>query len=424
MKQRLAIILSIFTIIFLNRADTPWAQAYFSPDDNVVQKFVSYIDDEQESIDIAIYTLTHQKIVKALINAHKRGIRVSIVIDEFSLTVNNGNPSIRSLLHADVPLYLFNPKIFYHGSTGNPQLFYNQQPFLSGYNGVSSWNQKEKLTPEQIRQLSIRPVLHHKFCIFGKNRDDAPLVWTGSFNFTFCATARNQENVLVIRDSIIINAFKNQFNIIKTKRASRLQPHAICKVQHDDYSCQLFFAPDEQALNYLIDIIDNEQESIKMAIYSISHHAVIEALIRAHNRGVKIEIVIDHGKKSIIANAGISVYQFASENYSTRAYENESTQQKENPSRRSLHAIMHNKFCIFSKNKKGRSLLWTGSINFTYFSTHLFQNNALVIDDPKIIGQFEGQFELIKNYRSKPYKKSCLKKIRKKFKNYFYKKSS
>ena len=85
-------------------------EVYFSPDDNVAQKFIDYVNHEQQRIDIAIYTLTHAGIISALINAYKRGVSVNIVIDQFSLKAVKKNNGIKKLIAANVPVYLFDPK--------------------------------------------------------------------------------------------------------------------------------------------------------------------------------------------------------------------------------------------------------------------------------------------------------------------------
>lgn len=397
--------IKILTLIMCSsvQAEQPWMRAYFSPDDKLDQKFISHIKQEQEAISVAIYTLTHKAIVQELIAAHQRGIQVTIILDEFSLIANKGNPPIQSLLKADVPVFLFNPKLFYHGGTGDAQLFYNEHPFLSSYHNLGHFNHQKKMSPEQRRQLSIRPVMHHKFCIFNKNSEDASLVWTGSFNFTHSAATKNQENALVIRDTTIVQAFKEQFEIIKQERATRIHAQNPCIGTHEKNSCQLLFTPDEHVIDRLIDLIDGEQTSIKVAIYSFSHQDVVDALIRAHNRGVHLEVVLDHGKKEQLAQAGIATYLFSPEKYASRASPDPDESYDSELTRYRSTAIMHNKFCIFGNNTKNRSLLWTGSINFTYFSTHLFQNNAMIIDDPATIAQFEKQFELIKTQRSSRY---------------------
>jgi phosphatidylserine/phosphatidylglycerophosphate/cardiolipin synthase-like enzyme len=57
---------------------------------------------------------------------------------------------------------------------------------------------------------------------------------------------------------------------------------------------------------------------------------------------------------------------------------------------------MHHKFVIFGNNIGGKSLLWTGSYNFTKSATMNNQENVLVLDEIHLIEKYGRQFELIK----------------------------
>lgn len=74
-----------------------------------------------------------------------------------------------------------------------------------------------------------------------------------------------------------------------------------------------------------------------------------------------------------------------------------------------INDIMHNKFVIFKKNVGQKSLLWTGSFNFTKSAQMKNQENVVILDDTHIIDRFEKQFELIKNRVNTP--KSTVHKV-------------
>jgi phosphatidylserine/phosphatidylglycerophosphate/cardiolipin synthase-like enzyme len=150
------------------------AAAYFSPYDKVEDKLIDSIAKENRSIRIAIYSLTHRKICDALIDAKQRNVDVEVVVDRASLRART---PIRKMVEAGVPVFVWDP-------------FPNVQP--------------------HNRSQGRRSLMHHKFCIFGDET-----VWTGSFNFTYEASRRHQENVVVLKDGMMVNDFKNQFNRIK-----------------------------------------------------------------------------------------------------------------------------------------------------------------------------------------------------------------
>lgn len=387
---------------FVTQAVGPFYDAYFSPDDNIAQKFIECVEHEQKSIDIAIYTLTHGDVIKALINAHQRNIAVTIIIDEFSLIANKTHRRrMEQIISAGIPLYLFNPKKFYYAGSGHAQLFFNQHKFLSGYQEhQSTFDHVQTLSDEQVRQLSIRPVMHHKFCIFGKNKDEKSLLWTGSFNLTFFGNTRNQENVVLTDDTDTIRLFQEQFDLIKRERTNLLTKYT----NGTTGTTEVYFAPDQDMFQRIISLIDSEKKSIKMAIYSLSHRDIIDALIRAYQKGIDVQIILDHGKKAILAHAGISVYLFVPEKFGNGKRMVADQEENNRGHHGKTYALMHNKFCLFGCNEHDKRLIWTGSTNFAYFSNLIFQNNAVVLDNPALIDKFEKQFELIKNKRARAYR--------------------
>lgn len=54
----------------------------FSPDDGITNMVIEEIDKAAKSIDVAAYSFTSAVIAEHLIKAHKKGIRVRVVLDE------------------------------------------------------------------------------------------------------------------------------------------------------------------------------------------------------------------------------------------------------------------------------------------------------------------------------------------------------
>lgn len=149
-------------------------QAFFSPHDDLKTILLDLIAQEKKSIQVAIYMFTDKELAQALIDAKKRTIDIQVVADGGCL--KDRYSKIPQLQKEGIAVYLYQPK--------------DQESMLSD-------------------------ILHHKFVIFGKNINDKTIVWTGSFNFTKSANARNQENVVVLDDASIVQQFKNQFERLK-----------------------------------------------------------------------------------------------------------------------------------------------------------------------------------------------------------------
>lgn len=106
------------------------------------------ITGARTSIDLAAYSFTSTSVAKALVDAHKRGVRVRAVLDKSQLSER------------------------YTGAT-----------FLANA-GI------------EVRINSRYAIMHNKFMVL-----DGVAVQTGSFNYTKAAAEKNAENIVVIRNN-------------------------------------------------------------------------------------------------------------------------------------------------------------------------------------------------------------------------------
>lgn len=162
----------------------PLIKAYFSPDDGIQEIQRALIEAEQKSLDIAIFSFTDTETAQALIAAHKRGVRVRIVADRGSSVGDYSK--ILLLRRAGIPVHVC-------------PVITEKQPVL------------HLDDPRFDEKAMGGALMHNKFIVFGQTAGNRPLLWTGSFNFTRSANARNQENVIILSDQGVINAFSRQF---------------------------------------------------------------------------------------------------------------------------------------------------------------------------------------------------------------------
>ena len=121
----------------------------FSPLGHCDQVMISWIDASEKKLDGAIYGLTDEPIAEALINARKRGVAVRLVHDR---TQAAGKRDVTQMLRsAGIPVHI------QRGTKGG--------------------------------------ILHDKFLVI-----DGTFVLTGSFNWTSNASAKNDENFVVLDD--------------------------------------------------------------------------------------------------------------------------------------------------------------------------------------------------------------------------------
>jgi phosphatidylserine/phosphatidylglycerophosphate/cardiolipin synthase-like enzyme len=151
----------------------------FSPDDNIREQLLQLIKEEQKAIKVAAFSFTDQQLMDGLCDAHARGVKVEIISDPSSL--QDKNSKIIPLCNKKIPIYIYNP---------------------------------------QYTRAHGPSCMHHKFIIFEENKKKESIVWTGSLNLTRAACERNQENVLIVRDTKTVKKFSQQFEHLK-KRAKR-----------------------------------------------------------------------------------------------------------------------------------------------------------------------------------------------------------
>ena len=135
-------------------ADTKY-EVCFTPGSDCTSLIVGEIDKAQTSLQLQAYSFTSKPIARAISDAKKRGIDVTVILDK-SQTKHNKYSSAKYLTHQGIPVYV------------------DYQPAIA----------------------------HNKVIIIDDNT-----VITGSFNFTKAAQYDNAENVLVIHDKKLASLY-------------------------------------------------------------------------------------------------------------------------------------------------------------------------------------------------------------------------
>jgi phosphatidylserine/phosphatidylglycerophosphate/cardiolipin synthase-like enzyme len=139
------------TDITLN--NTP-VQLYFSPNGGCTHAIVDRIDNAKSEVLIQAYSFTSAPIAKALVNAHKRGIKVEAILDKSQK--KEKYTSATFLNNAGIPTYIDDK----------------------------------------------HAIAHNKIMIIDKET-----VITGSFNFTKAAEEKNAENLLIIKSKELAKSY-------------------------------------------------------------------------------------------------------------------------------------------------------------------------------------------------------------------------
>jgi phosphatidylserine/phosphatidylglycerophosphate/cardiolipin synthase-like enzyme len=126
-----------------------------------VYKIIGWLNETKKTLDICMYSLNSELLTNAIIDAHKRGVHVRIIVDE---------DNIRST-------------------------------WKFGTMGIAK--------RVKLMQFNAKMLMHHKFIIIDNKK-----VILGSMNWTVNAVRRNWENVFLTNKYQIVDPFRHEFKTI------------------------------------------------------------------------------------------------------------------------------------------------------------------------------------------------------------------
>lgn len=132
--------------------------AFFSPGDACLRQIVHRFGACRQSADVCVFTITDDRITRALLAAHRRGIALRVITD--------------------------NDKAFDLGSD-------IEQISAAG-------------VPVKVDRTACH--MHHKFAVF-----DGSILLNGSYNWTRSAAEVNAENITETADPQLTAAFQAEF---------------------------------------------------------------------------------------------------------------------------------------------------------------------------------------------------------------------
>ncbi|KAF9985070.1 hypothetical protein BGZ75_003364 [Mortierella antarctica] len=136
------------------------------------------------------------------------------------------------------------------------------------------------------------------------------------------------------------------------------------------------FFPSEQSFQQLVKTLDGAKKSLDICVYTITDDHLASAIIRAHERGVKVRIISDNEKAD---DLGSDVKRLRDDNdIPTRVDKSTS--------------FMHHKFAVIDD-----SLVINGSYNWTKGARFDNRENLTLTNYPKAVQGFKSEFERLWN---------------------------
>ena len=142
----------------------------------------------------------------------------------------------------------------------------------------------------------------------------------------------------------------------------------------------VYFTPSYEALDAIIERIDEARQSIDVAVYDFTSRPLARAIIKAKKRGVKIRILLD---KKANKDSIYSKYRFLRQNGITVRFATPHIAWNR-------EGLMHNKFAVVDKK-----IVITGSANWTASAFKINDENILIINRFDIANVYEKEFEYL-----------------------------
>jgi phosphatidylserine/phosphatidylglycerophosphate/cardiolipin synthase-like enzyme len=213
-----------------------------------------------------------------------------------------------------------------------------------------------------LNSSSAYATLHDKLAVF-----DGRVVMMGSANWGQSGLFLNNESTLVFDSPELAS-------IVDAELDEILSGSKVATSADGTSAVTLYFSPEDRLDEVTIDAIDAAEERIYAAVFSLRLSWLVDALIRAHQRGVQVYVVTDRKQSETIdqderlRDAGIPVIEALND---TTPY-----------------TAMHHKFVVID----GRTTV-TGSYNWSYTGTfHSYEDLAVFSDDNEVAAAFDGEF--------------------------------
>lgn len=132
----------------------------------------------------------------------------------------------------------------------------------------------------------------------------------------------------------------------------------------------IYFTPPSQAAKAIVQAIDASKREVLVQAYGFTHNAIAQALVRAHRRGVQVQVLLDRKSQNtnryvigVLRDAQVSLRQDGQ------------------------HAIAHNKVMVIDQ-----AIVVTGSLNFTNSALTRNADNVLILKSEDVAHAYRDQW--------------------------------
>lgn len=316
------------------------------------------INGARKSIDCALYSLSGQvgqSIANALVQARGRGVNVRFIIEKDNMSAGTGTTANQVIIPGGIPWIM--------------------DDFDAANAGVG--------------------LQHNKFFIFDYQggSSDQTWVWTGSWNPTDPGTNDDVQNSIEIQDQALAGAYTIEFNEMWGSETntpdpanSRFGARKLDNTPHifniNGVPVELYFSPSDRTTSHIISALDKAQNSINMALLTLTRSDIATELKSKKIAGRKVRGILDNNTDTgsqfaFLASSGIEM--------------------RVKPS--SVTGLFHHKYAVIHAELTAvAQYVITGSHNWTSAAESSNNENTLIIQSNSIANQYLQEF--VARYKS------------------------
>ena len=294
--------------------------------------------DQRVTLHAAVFNMNDDQIIDAVIKAHRSGVEVRLLMDGRK----------------------FRPR--YHWYRGDERLLAAGVPLM----GV---------------RYAGRGAMHNKFILFNGSS-----VATGSMNWEWGARHHNHENMIFSKDRELVTAYARRFEAIAGGALyERASAHDV------NQALSVSFAPDGQPHRVAGQLIDEAREQILVSMFTAKDvvwregselTSLFKKLILAHQRGVEVIVLVDHGIHEASEYYGVMTEDDPIDEW----LEDQGIRVVRVDNTLGRYASMHHKFMVIDQE-----VTVTGAFNWYYDAAFLNDEDQVVIRSEHTARHFVGE---------------------------------
>jgi len=313
----------------------------------IADTLVNYINRAKYTMDCAIYNATYSSTMTPVINAvnaaKARGVTVR--------WIDNGSSSNSAVSHLSSSINTLS------------------SPTATGYG-----------------------IMHCKFMIIDANSTNTadPIVWTGSTNWSDEQFNSDYNNVVIIQDQALAQAYTAEFNEMwgsttatPSSTNAKFGSHKTDPLANHSFSIggknvELYFSPTDGTNNHIISTINSANTDLYFGVYTFTLNSDATPIVTKHNAGVYTAGIEDSYSQTyspyttLLNGLGSSLFKVFTETSSM---------------------IYHNKFVVVDpSNPNSDPQVLTGSHNWSSSANTDNDENTLIIHDATVANMYYQSF--------------------------------